>query len=392
MFKVEFFFFKLFVLLSVFHNVTFAMPFGKFRLLHFGIPIMLITIANNFMCIKRSMRKYSHIWLFIIGGFFYGVFSYLYSCYSSGTIRIIFSMLLNLVVFYYFIAFLECYKDKVFLIFHFLKFFSGALCILTVLQWFGALVHLVPISQVGEGFLGIGRPGLFLEDPNWMGYYIVFLYMMVDAMSKRCGMHITKKYRFLIFIGLLFMQSRILLLCFLFHYIYCVVNYRKLWIFIPFVLFLLFFFIDNSILLQILPERFVYDLTNNDNNPRLLDVENLSDEVSFYHRELYGMGWGSLGFIADDFPYRNYDTTINVWPGQIYFDFGKVGIWIFTIVFLFSLLKIKGETYKIIFLFFILNCCFHMPGYYLYSWVLLGIFVFTYKNQLKIKENEIYTL
>ena len=383
MLRIEFFFFKMFVLLSIFHDVVFATPVGKFRLLHFCIPVMYVIVFRHIKVVVR-MKKYRKYFIVLFSALCYGGLTYFTSKFQSGTIRIFFSMILNFAVFYFFLFFLEIHKSRIGQILLFLKKFVLFLCVLTLLQWLGALIHIVPISQPGEGFLAVGRPDLFFNDPNWLAFYIVFAYMMVDVMSQWCGLNVSSRYRLVVFIALLFIQSRILLLCFAMHYVYCVAKYRKAWSLIPFVLLLLVCFTDTSILINVLPERFVYDLVDSDNNPRWLDVMNISGEVQWYHRERFGMGWGSLGSIADDFPYRNYDITINVWPGQIYFDFGIVGVCGFALVFLYTIFKVKGTTFKVIFVFFIINCCFHMPGYFLFTWVLLGLFVYTYKNSVKV--------
>ena len=384
MFKTDYFFFKLFVLLSLFHRLVFTTSIGNFRLLHFCIPIMFVIILRH---TKKTvgMKKYRKIFSILFLALCYGGLTYFSSKYQNGTVRIFFSMALNLTVFYFFIFFLETYKSKLSQILIYLKKLVELLSILTILQWFGALAHIVPISQPGEGILGVGRPGLFFGDPNWLGYFLLFMYAMVDTGRISCGLKIGGMYRILVFVALLFMQSRVMLMCFFLHYFYCVLNYKNKWILIPFVLFFFISFIDKEILLQILPERFVYDIMDSDNNPRLIDVENISEEVKHSHRQIWGMGWGSLGYIADIYPYRNYDITINVWPGQIYYDFGYVGLYAFLMLTIVTFICIKSYHFKFLFAFFLLNCSFHMPGYYLYSWVLLGIGTYLYYNNKQLE-------
>lgn len=383
MFKQDFFFFKVFVLLSIFHTVTFPTPVGTFRLLHFGIPIMLYFIITHGHWSMR-MRKYRNVFLFLLLFLLYGGATYFNSVYQNGTVRILCSTILNSIVFFYFVLFLEKYKEKTKAIMAFIKKFVKILCVMVILQWCGGLVHAIPISQPGEGLLAVGRPGVFFEDPNWCGYFILFLHIMVEATNEIWQVKTDKRYRILVFIALLFMQSRILLLCWLFHYIYYIIGYKNKWIFLPFILVTLLLFIDTSILRQILPERFLYDIVNADNNPRLNDIENITSEVKNYHRETFGMGWGSLAKIADNYPWRSYDITINVFPAQIYFDFGNVGYTIFIILTIITLIRIKGSAFKFGFVFFILNCCFHMPGYFIFSWVLLAMYTFLYKNRITL--------
>lgn len=382
MFKIDFFFFKLSLILSMFHTFVFTTSVGKFRLLHFCIPIMLIMVARQ-LGNQTKLNKYKDVFLYLLAFLSCGGLTYFTSTFRDGTVRIVYSMTLNYVVFFYFICFLEYYKNRTPQIFKFLKNFVQALCALIVLQWVGALAHLVPILQPGEGLLTVGRPGLFFGDPNWASYYIMFLYIIVDTIYAS---NAKSKFRLVVLVALLFMQSRIFLLCFAFHYVYCARKSCNNWIFVPFVLITLLLFIDSSILMQFLPERFFYDLSDSDNNPRLHDITNLTEEVTFYHRENFGMGWGSLGKIADFFPYRNYDITINVWPAQVYFDFGKFGFYIFIALLVYAFYSIKDIPYKFMFIFFVLSCCFHMPGYNLFTWVLLPISVFLYKNKQMVKK------
>jgi len=384
MFKHDFFFFKVFLLLSTLHTVTFPTSVGTFRLLHFGIPIMLFTVVKNQRYWFRGIKRYNNIFCFLFFFLLYGGISYFNSVFPSGTKRIFFSTVLNYVIFFYFISFLETYKRKIPQVMSFVMRLVKLMCYMVILQWIGAMVHLVPIGQAGEGLLSVGRPALFFNDPNWCGYFILFLHMMVETFNDMRHIKTDKRYRLLVFVSFMLIQSRIMLLCWLFHYIFGAMRYRNKWLIVPFILAALFFFIDTSILKQILPERFLYDIVSLDENPRLMDIENITGEITAYHREDFGMGWGSLAKIADDFPWRNYDITINVFPAQIYFDFGYTGFAIFLILMTWAFVTIKGDSFKLLFSFLILNCCFHMPGYFCFSWVLYAIFVFLYEDKHSI--------
>jgi len=379
------------VFLSSFDAVYFETPVGTFRLVHFFVAFCLLISGAAF--IKGSKRALRNLGGYTIGVILfiyllYGPFTLVYSFYPKGTQTMILGQICNIIIFFYCYGILAIYPSLYArlpnMIITGIKIQSVFIVINFVLAVAGFISSVNANGDSNTGLLGVARPGGFFNDPNWVSEFIVVLFF--------CALYFYKDGRIshkqmmslsIIVIGdFVLTESRVALLFLLvtLYFFFFKRDNRNVITFtfiIP--VFLLALALGGDIK-SLLPSRFYYDILDYQNNPRLADINNLLTELTFHHRYQFGFGWGALPYIADTYYWRNYSGSINVLPIQILFDFGYVGLTIFTIIFFVTLKRYKNPILRFAFFTLMFFNVFHMSAYKQFYWVLLALILFLNRN------------
>jgi len=219
------------------------------------------------------------------------------------------------------------------------------------------------------GFGGIGRMGGIFVDSNWLAAWIVMNFALYSFLKEKRGAQVNLFYLFLIFIILIFIQSRIGLICF-FGTIILIIeksNLKKI-MYLSVLIMLILLGINKSIL----PYNFLYDLVDLNSNPRLNDMKIFIDVINIYNRKFIGMGFGTLNIINDYYPWRELTSVSNNLLGQIFFEFGIIGVSVFILGIIFLFKKINNKIIKLIILMLLLINLFHNSLFKQYFWLIIG--------------------
>ncbi len=286
-----------------------------------------------------------------------------------------------------------------FLIFYTVIILFSAFCIRKrvenrlLLTWFYLFVSLsfthyllaffVPsLKTDSNGLFGGIKPALFMSgESNWNSNYIFFIYIAIYLKYKQRDYSDKTMHHAMLamFFFLMLSLSRVVMALFLIHLVFYYKQYLRKRYVIPLLIIMLIIY-NSPIPKKILPERYVYDLYDQGNNPRYYDSIFLIGEVSAYNKELTGFGLGTLDFVNDDVAFSGrglnaeYKTSINVFPVQLYFDFGIMGLILFFLFFLLTLKRCKNQDSRYVIISAFICCCFHMPGYMNFFWFFLGYF------------------
>lgn len=381
-------------------GLFFKTAVGTFRTVHFFSVFCFLT--TFFLRSKKIPVIANNLGGFAIGVIFfiyclYGPYTLKYSYYPEGTKTIIFGQLFNVFIFLYTYSLLVTDPDFFPRLKNVLLGLIRISCVLVFVQYAGAVVGALPITDPGSGIAGVGRPTLFFDDPNWIAFYLLMNYWLVLWFYKQG--EFTKKTmtgcNILIFCAFMIIQSRLALSFFFITYFfhYMPAARRKAYALVVGVpLFVIVLLLGVSDIESILPRNMYYDLVDLSKNPRLNDFTNLITEIDYYKTYKLGFGWGSLPFIYDDYASRGYKGAVNVLPLQIYFDFGYVGLIIFTFLFIISIPKYKDRYLRMVYVMFIVYNVFHLSVYKQFFWVYMVLLIYINRNYYKkiklVKRNE----
>lgn len=316
------------------------------------------------------------LWLGILG---FGLYSFSYSVLPLKTFYASIQLLLNLFIFYTFMFFLCSNRINYIFLLSKLSVLLKWLTIGSVAHYLIAFITpTIFIQDIGAGFLGGGRSTLFFMDCNWFAVYAFFISILLyDAKENGAKKVMEQKYVALCMTIISIMTgSRIIMALFLLHYLlfYLKLFSNKRSIILVFIVFLSYIFLP--IFLLYLPERFFYDITDLDQNPRFNDTTILIDEVNYYHRQLQGFGWSTVNFISNNYSWRDFDGSINVLPAQIYFDFGQIGLYFYGILLAISFIWMKKWSNRFILFVIIVILCFHRCDTISFFWIFMAFFYY----------------
>lgn len=392
--------FKLLLISALFYNTFFRISIGFGTLYISQITFIFFCIAHLSLLINKltntikSIDDFTNIVLIgaIMG---YGCLSLTYSYYPKGTINILITQFINILIFYVIICCLRYQKG---LSNDILSFAPKLQIVLSVCALFEYLLSFVFrdyfIDDNTQGYLGGGRSAMFYGDANWFATFCFLLYLInyrfyaLRKISKKKF----KKVLISIVVIVFCTGSRIITLLFFIHWLlfFKKLDKYKSVILIVFSLSVLILLFPHLIFPYLPSFMQKGDLIDPNLNPRYCDAINLISVMERFGVERFGFGWGSIGGLNDYFPVqRDYGTTINVLPVQIYFDFGLVGCIVYSSLFLIFIFRCRNTYSLFIVVSMLVMCSFHMPGYQNGVWMLLGILYYIQNFINKEQSNNI---
>jgi len=367
------------LLMLIFISVTFDSLilfkfFGNIKIIHLIIPLAYLSLIFSNSSFKISRKYYLYLLILLLYMLFGVSRSPLF--YSSFTLFI--SVLFNVLIFIAVLEMLNKTPNK--RIINIIKVGLYIVIIIIFAETIGSIIGVYePLKKGIEGWFLLGRPSGFFKDPGWVAMWIVPLGMFLLLLGK----NYYKTNVYIIYLSLILItiinQSRIGFFFLILNYIvvkHKSVNYIK----ISIIGILIIVILGYLVIHFNISDRLIKDIINLKNNQRVIVSSILVRELQIANKEMFGMGFGSLPYINKFYNWINFSKTINVFPVQVYYDFGYIGLIFIIIMLIIAYNSLKLKYSKYIFLQLIFINFFHMAMYKQFFWVLLAL-LFFYDNK-----------